>query len=184
MILLANYTSVYRSKLLINTIENWVKNDQKVLDVGCGNAVVTRELQKYFKIDFVGCDVLDYRKEMIKFVKMKSEDTLPFREKQFDSTIFTDVLHHTSKDTQLKLIKESLRISNKVMLFELLPTIRGYLADFSVNKIHNRKMSIPFTYRKLEDWKNVFRSFNVSYKTKLVKSPWWYPFSHVAFLLY
>src|SRR3989337_4421866 len=127
MILLANYTSVYRSKLLIKAIENWVKNDQKVLDVGCGNAVVTRELQKYFNIDFIGCDVVDYRKIKIKFVKMKSEDTLPFRKKQFDSAIFIDVLHHTSKETQLKLIKESLRISNKAILFELVPTVRGYI---------------------------------------------------------
>ncbi|MFX0206352.1 MAG: 50S ribosomal protein L11 methyltransferase [Candidatus Hodarchaeota archaeon] len=40
MLKLANVTSVYRSQLIIETYKNWVKDNQKVLDVGCGTGVL------------------------------------------------------------------------------------------------------------------------------------------------
>lgn len=180
---LANLTSKYRGKLIIKAFKNFLEPGDKVLDVGCGNGVVSRQLQEHFKLDLTGCDVMDYLKEDIVFVKMESADKLPFPNNSFDSVIFNDVLHHTPFSTQEKLIKEALRVADKVLIFELKPTFMGKVLDWFLNKIHNRKMKIPFTYRNRVGWEQIFKKNGVKVASKEVKSASLYPFSHIAFCL-
>lgn len=181
---LANITSVYRSTLIASVYRQWInKKKGKILDIGCGTGVVADELQHLLGNYIEGCDIDKYLIRKIPFKKMPSFEKIPYNNKCFEYSMFNDVLHHTSYKNQKLLITESLRVAKNTLIFELKPTVIGKFLDFFINKIHNPKMNIPFTYRKPEEWQLLFKKMNLDYKIKNVKGPLWYPFKHVAFNL-
>jgi hypothetical protein len=95
--------------------------------------------------------------------------------------MFNDVLHHTEYENQDKLIKDALRVSEKVLIFELIPGVFSKYEDYSINKIHNFSMDVPFTYRKPNEWEVLFTSLTLKFERRKVVSPFWYPAKHVAF---
>lgn len=181
--MLANITSKYRAKFIISAYEGWIKENSKVIDIGCGNGVVSNELKKRLKIQLVGCDTLDYLTKKIPFKLMKEENSLPFKNQEFDTAMFNDVLHHIPYAIQEQLIMDALRVTKQVLIFEVQPTIIGKAADYLINKIHNPAMNIPFTFRSISQWGKTFTKHKFKYETQLVKTPLFYPFSHVAFRL-
>ena len=176
-------TSAYRSKLIIGAYRKYIKANQIILDVGCGNGLVSHELKKYFHIGVTGCDIISYLQYDIPFIKMKSKKILPFAGKTFDQVMFNDVLHHMEKTNQKIILQEALRIANSVLIFEVIPTFKGKLFDYLMNKIHNPKMNLCFTFRTKDQWEKVFRDLQVNYSVIEVPRPILYPFSHIAFHL-
>jgi len=180
---LAYITSTYRAGLISKTYCKWVDARKKVLDIGCGTGVVADELRKSLKIEIAGCDIDSYLTRNVPFKKMENFSIIPYKKGEFNYTMFNDVLHHTEYQNQEKLIKEAVRVSKKVLVFELIPTFTGKISDFLINKIHNPNMNIPYTYRSPNDWKTLFKSMGLKYKTSFVKKPFWYPFTHIGFLI-
>lgn len=99
-----------------------VKNRQKILDVGCGNAVLYDTLADR-SINYVGLDVsaklLKIAQKRIKSLKkigqvkfIKGDVTkLPFKEKSFDVIFALAVLHHIpSSELRQKAVKEIWRV--------------------------------------------------------------------------
>ena len=183
MLKLADFTSAYRAKLIADTYKKWVKPKAKVLDVGCGTGVVADELQKLLGIKVTGCDIDSYLLRDIPFKKMGSFSKIPYKNRQFDFSMFNDVLHHTEFGNQEKLLKEALRVSKRILIFELIPTFTGKISDLLINKIHNPNMNIPYTYRKPNEWKNLFKKLGLKFKVSYIKKPYWYPFTHIGFLV-
>lgn len=184
MLKLADITSVYRAKLIIEVYRKWIKPCQSVLDIGCGTGAVAEELKKSLNINVEGCDINSYLLRNILFKKMTSSTKLPYKNKLFNLSMFNDVLHHTEYNNQEPLIREAFRVSKKVLIFELIPTKLGKWADLFINKIHNPKMKIPYTYRKPEQWKNMFSEMGLKVRYVNVDKPLLYPFTHIAYLLY
>ncbi len=180
---LADFTSKYRGQLIIDTYKKWIKSGVRVLDVGCGNGVVSAQLRDHFYIKITGCDVMNYLIKSLSFVKMDTQDKLPFANKSFDTVMFNDVLHHMPYQTQIKLVREAQRVAKRVLIFEVIPTPLGVLSDWLINKIHHPQMNIPFTFRSRQDWEKLFKKLGVDYQSEKIKTPVWYPFSHIAFNL-
>ena len=180
---IADITTVVRAKLISDVYKKWVKPKSSVLDIGCGTGIVADELRKSLDIRVEGCDINSYLIRPIKFKVMNSVEKLDYRNNLFECSMLNDVLHHTDYDIQEKLLKEALRVSKTVLIFELLPTLSGKIADFIINKIHNPKMNIPYTYRTHNQWKKLFKKQGYLCKTHEVRKPFWYPFSHIAFLV-
>ncbi|MCJ7805537.1 class I SAM-dependent methyltransferase [Patescibacteria group bacterium] len=177
----ADITTPIRAKLIVGSYKGWMKKGSKVLDVGCGTGIVADELAHKLKIKVVGCDIDQYLVRKIPFKKIASGSHLPFKSREFDAVMLNDVLHHTEYSIQEKLLSESLRVANKVLIFELRPTTIGKVLDFIINKIHNPKMPIPFTYRSDKEWEKLFRKNHLKFKKKKVVSPFYYPFSHISY---
>jgi len=135
------------------------------------------------QINLMGCDIANYLVEDIPFVRLKSHNKLPFKDRNFDIIMFNDMLHHTSFENQEKLITEGLRIAKKIVIFEVNPTILGNIFDFLLNKIHNPRMAIPLTFRTAVEWHNLFKKMGIKYQDKKVIRPLFYPFLHIGFLL-
>lgn len=180
---LAQITSKYRAGLISEFYCKWVKKNKKLLDIGCGTGVVGSYLENSLSSKVVGCDIEDYLISNIQFKIMKSNTKLPFKDNEFDYAMFNDVLHHTPYKDQVKLLKESSRVAKETLVFELNPTLTGKAADFTLNKIHNPNMLIPYTYRTEKNWQKLFKSLGLKYTKKQVDTPIWYPFTHVAFKL-
>ena len=179
---LAKITSKFRAKLIAEVYSLWIYKGSQVLDVGCGTGVVADYISNKLSLTISGCDIDKYLLTDIAFFKMKSISELPHA-KRYDFSMFNDMLHHTNYDNQLTLLKESLRISDAVVIFELIPTIIGRYGDFFLNKIHNPKMEIPYTYRSQKEWENIFKKNKYKFEKKIVKRPLLYPFNHVAYKL-
>ncbi len=175
----------YRSKLIIKQIAPFISKDKKVLDIGCGNGMVSYEIKKYFNCDITGIDTLSYIKKDIFFKKMEEEDKIPFNDKEFDIGLFITVLHHISFEKQIKIIKEALRVCSEVLVYEQEPTFRAKVIDYLFNKIfYNKKMHIPLAQRTKEEWGEFFRKNKIDYTNYDVKRPgWWYPSINFLFCL-
>lgn len=180
---LVEITSKIRLKLIVKAYESWLKKNERCLDAGCGDGIISEQLLKHFGIKITGCDILSYLIKDIPFVPMKKKDKLPFADNKFGICMFNDVLHHMSKEDQIKILKEGLRVAKKVLIFEDKPTLIGKAADILANLMHNRNMNVPLTFRNIPEWEKVFKKLNVSYEVITLPKPLLYPFSHIAFLL-
>ncbi|HET7098875.1 MAG TPA: class I SAM-dependent methyltransferase [Patescibacteria group bacterium] len=178
---LADYTSKIRGKLIIKAYQRWLKSNEKVVDVGCGNGVVSKQIAEDFDLKIYGCDTLKYLTNKIAFKLIKKEDSLPFKRNEFKSAMFNDVLHHIPYTIQEKLILDALRVSKQVLIFEVQPTLIGTISDYILNKIHNPFMRIPFTFRRPDQWKKIFVKNKLKYEVEPVETPLFYPFSHISF---
>ena len=155
-----------------------------VLDIGCGNGVVSYEIKKHFNCNLVGTDILNYLKRDIPLKKTIDEDKLDFKDNEFDLGLFNDALHHMPYNTQFKLIKEALRVCSKVIIFEVKPTFIAKAVDYLINRIHNSDMPIPLSFREEREWTQRFKEEGISFEIFNVKKPvCLYPFSNFLFIL-
>lgn len=180
---ISQFTSPFRSKLIVKHFKEWIKKDQKVLDIGCGTGITTKVIIENFKVSVIGCDVANYLMFKIPFYKISKNGKLPFKNKSFDLAMLNDVLHHTEKANQINIIKEALRVAKTVLIFEAQPTISAKIFDTLLNKLHYSALDAPLTFRSDSDWQELFRSVKLKVIIKKVKSPFWYPFSHIAIMI-
>jgi ubiquinone/menaquinone biosynthesis C-methylase UbiE len=156
----------------------------KVLDIGCGNAVVGHEVQQSFGCRLTGTDVLSYRKRDIPFKLMPSPCQLDFADGEFDIGLLVDVLHHIPFDTQHLVIEESLRVCKGVLVFEVAPTWIAKALDIAMNKIHNSEMNLCLTHRNHAGWQELFETRRIPYRFHPVKKLFpGYPFTNYLFAL-
>jgi len=177
---LAQFTAPYRSKLISKSYRSWVKKGEKVLDIGCGNGISTKEITENLKVNATGCDIEKNTDVNFPFFLIPKNGKLPFKNRAFDSAMLNDVLHHIEKQHQLAVLKEALRVAKKVLIFEVEPTLSGKLFDMLLNKLHYKSLKTPLAFRWKKDWIELFKEMGLKYESKSVKTPFWYPFSNIA----
>ncbi len=175
-------TSAYRCRLIAETYKNWLRKDDKVLDIGCGNGIITNFLKQYFEINIKGCDIKNYLIYKVPFIKIVNNQ-LPYTKKVFNVALLNDVLHHVTKKEQEELIRQATKVADRVLIFEAEPTSMGKIADIVLNKFHYGDLNAPLTFRSIEDWQKLFKKMSLKSKEMELKKPFWYPFSHIAFEL-
>ncbi|MBU1032286.1 methyltransferase domain-containing protein [Patescibacteria group bacterium] len=175
-------TGSYRTKLIISAYKNWIKPNESILDVGCGTGIVTKILEDYFSTNITGCDIKNYLIYKIPFLKIK-DNKIPVKDARFSIALLNDVLHHVPKQYQADVIKETTRVAKKVLVFEFEPTFIGKLADIILNKFHYGDLKTPLSVRPINEWQNLFRKLSLKSQTIRLNKPFWYPFSHIAFMI-
>ncbi|MFH1846517.1 MAG: class I SAM-dependent methyltransferase [Candidatus Omnitrophota bacterium] len=174
-------TQKIRAKIIVACYKNWGICGKKVLDVGCGNGVVSKILEEKFGLNLCGTDIIDYRKVNIPFRKMDRIDKLPFDDLSFDYVIFNDVLHH-SKDV-VSLIVEGKRIAKCLLIFEDKPSFLLYITDIIFNFFYSYKMPLPVNFKTREEWYVLFEELGFNCESGKLIYPVWYPFKHMVFRL-
>jgi SAM-dependent methyltransferase len=173
------WTLRLRARHIGRSIAPYLCEDSKVLDIGCGNGVVTQELRSIFGFDICGTDVARYLKTDIPFIQMKSATQLDFEDKHFDVGLINDVLHHIDHDNQVKLIQEATRVCKTVLIFEAKPSRLTFFFDRVLNRIHNKDMPIPLTFRHLGDWEKAIAAKGLACSGQELKKPFvFYPFQN------
>ena len=186
---LLEYTLKNRAGVIVNAYKIHMAKGGRVLDVGCGNGVISKILSDNFGCKITGTDILDYNKVGLDFKQMKGDGELPFADNSFDIVMFNDMLHHVSKGLQIVFIKEALRIGKRVLIFELKPTLYAKFTDWLANKVHNWEMNIPLTQRTLGEWEAMFKENDINFKSVEIKrsfpsNPFRLSYEHLAELLY
>jgi ubiquinone/menaquinone biosynthesis C-methylase UbiE len=140
----------------------FIKEGDKILDLGCGSGIVAKNFQDFFKTEILGVDIEDKRIFPIP-LQLIDGKLLPFDDLKFDVILISYVLHHT-KDPE-KLLLESKRVGKRIIIFEDLPEgvfskLRCSFHEKSYNLLFQRKNQ-KFTFKTEKEWKDLFRKLRL-----------------------
>lgn len=179
---ISQFTSTYRTKLILDVYKKWIRAGAKVIDIGCGTGVVGKILQDDLSIKITGADVKNYLIYKIAFVEIK-KGRIPAKNKSYEVALLNDVLHHVNREDQVDIIEEANRVAKSILVFEFEPTLIGKATDIILNEFHYGDLNVPLSQRSMNEWQTLFKSMGYQYETVKLKRPFWYPFSHFAFKL-
>ncbi|XOB42278.1 MAG: class I SAM-dependent methyltransferase [Candidatus Nealsonbacteria bacterium] len=143
--------------------EPFIKKRSKILDIGCGSAIVANTFQNFFETEVIGVDVVDRRIFPVAFSLINGVK-LCFPSKSFDNILIAYTLHH-SKDP-IGLLKEAVRVcKGRIFMYEDLP--EGLLSrlfcgihSFSFDKLFGNKNKTAF--KTEEEWLEVFKALKLN----------------------
>jgi ubiquinone/menaquinone biosynthesis C-methylase UbiE len=172
------YVSQRRVRVLADLLSRLIPPNAHVLDVGCGDGLVSSQIQlKRNDLLITGIDVLVRPQTHIP-VRQFDGQQLPFANNAFDVVMFIDVLHHTV-DPEI-LLREAVRVSSSGVLIKdhtkngLLagPTLR--FMDGVGNARHG--VALPCNYWPEDRWRDSFAKMDLaisSWTNQISLYPWW-----------
>ena len=152
----------FAAKRMCLECSDFIKTNSRILDLGCGSAIIANEFQKFFRAEVVGADVGDHRILPINF-HLIDGFSVPFPDKSFDTVLINYVLHHSQNP--LALLKEAERVAkDKIIIYEDLP--EGFFAKLCCI-IHANifdtffKNTAKTSFKTKKGWKEVFRNLGL-----------------------
>jgi SAM-dependent methyltransferase len=153
-------------------IKEFIKEKEKILDLGCGSGIFARTLSEKLNIEILGLDIKDRRICQIPF-QLYDGEKIPFPNDFFNVVLISFVLHHT-KDP-VSILKEAKRVGKKLIIFEDLPEgffgkIYCFLHWIFWNLFFGNFSK--FNFYTTEKWKEIFKNLGlklISEKNFLVK---------------
>ncbi len=146
----------------IEKVIEWIPSDVKtILDVGCGNGVITNILGDHFDVTAV-----DRSKKALSYVKTKkveaSADNIPLEDKSFDLAFSSEMLEHLDDKTLGGTISELKRLSKKY-IFITVPNgenpdklaIKCLSCGYEFNRPHHLRSF------EITDIKRLFSEYNI-----------------------
>lgn len=140
------------------------KDVKTIIDIGCGNGIITNELVKQW--DVVG---LDFSEEALKYLNCKivkaSATDIPLDNNSFDLVLCSEMLEHLIDEDLKKAINEIKRLSKKYLIITV-PNNEFLEASYTLcprcnNKFHVWHHVQSFSENRLKDL------FNPEYKVTL-----------------
>ena len=148
-----------------------------VLDVGCGDGLLTRQIgENRADIELSGVDVLVRTNTHVP-VQAFDGQTLPYTDGFFDAVLLVDVVHHA--DDPVMLLREAARVARSTVLLKD-HTLLGLFArptlafmDRTSNLRHG--VHSPCHYFTLDQWTAAFSELSLEvdvWDTDLALYPW------------
>ncbi len=167
------YIHTRRIRVLSETLIPWIQPNACVLDVGCGDGLLSQRIAlARSDLTLEGTDVLIRNKTHIP-VKPFDGWKLPYSDNQFDIVMFVDVLHHTNDP--MALLFEAARVASVCVLIKD-HLLEGFLAgptlsfmDWIGNAHH--QVALPHNYWPLKKWEEAFTAANLKVNQWTQKIP-------------
>jgi SAM-dependent methyltransferase len=152
-----------RVKVLAQWFATLLPESVRVLDVGCGDGLISALLEQHRPdVTVRGIDVLPRSTSHIP-VEIFDGEHFPFEDKSFDVVLFSDVLHHTS-DPRV-LLREARRVAARNVLIKdhfragFLAKARLRLMDWAGNARFG--VSLPYNYWPEQRWRSVWQELGL-----------------------
>lgn len=160
-----------RTTNIIEKIEPYLNDKEKIIDIGAGNCTVSNKLIK------MGYNVLPVDiKDLSIYSNLRpviyNGSKLPFEESSFDVSLLITTLHHTNNPEQL--LKEAVRVSKKLVIMEdtYKNTIQKYLTYLMDNFTNHQFLGLPHTNKSEEEWEDLFYNLGLKVKAKYTHNFW------------
>jgi len=104
-----------RSQTVYERIWPYIKNSQKIIDIGSGTGDVTKLIKDSGK-DITPVDVADFHGPRLVKTVIYNGKTLPFKDNSFDTALLLMVMHHTPNPEIV--FKEAGRVAKNIVVIE------------------------------------------------------------------
>ncbi len=160
----------YRSQKYYELIGEFLKKNERVLDIGAGSCTNTEFLKKR-GMKMTPLDVRNI--SVIRHIKPVLYDgkTIPFKKNSFDVALILSVLHHTPDPE--KIIREAKRVAKRLIIME--DIYYGWvdkLVTHILDSLSNLEFfGHPHSNRTDEQWQKLFRKLKLKIKKIKYGSP-------------
>ena len=147
-----------RVEKLTQALDSLIPASASILDVGCGNGVISWKLRQLQPgRDFTGVEILERETCMIPF-RMYDGKTIPFGPDTFDYVTFVDVLHHT--DEAEDLLRQAKRIARRGIVIKdhYCESRLDYYTLAFMDWVGNAQygVALPHRYKAAAEWQAIF----------------------------
>ncbi|MDD4333695.1 MAG: class I SAM-dependent methyltransferase [Candidatus Pacebacteria bacterium] len=149
---------------MCNDFKDYISLNANVLDLGCGSGILAKKIEKKFKANIQGVDVVDMRVNDVSLKIYNGSDLSFISDNEFDTVLISYVLHHTENPESI--LKQAKRITKKnIIIFEdmnegLLGKIYCYFHGRLFDFFFLRK-SIPAKFFNEKEWKEIFNELGL-----------------------
>jgi len=173
------FTLKLRAQHIIKSIMGQIQQGTRMLDIGCGNGVVSDEISKVLGCEIHATDIVNYLRRPLPFKLMPGTTRLDYDDGEFELGLMNDMIHHVQSADQMPLIREAMRVCKKLIIFDAEPSRIGFFFDLVLNRIHNKDMPVPLTNRPQMEWVSQLSGLGyVCVANKLAKPFPFYPFDN------
>jgi SAM-dependent methyltransferase len=152
-----------RIRRLSELLAKLIPPDCSVLDVGCGDAKLSRSLLDHRPdLQIEGVDVL-LREHTCLPVKAFDGAHLPYAEKSFDAVMLIDVLHHT--ESPMRLLQDVVRVSKRWLVIKdhyrqgIAAGLQLRFMDYVGNSRFG--VALPYNYLSPKQWTEMRERLNL-----------------------
>jgi SAM-dependent methyltransferase len=166
-----------RLRVLGEHLVDLLPRDASVLDVGCGDGLLTRFVaDRRRDLDVRGTDVLVREGSHVP-VEPFDGRTLPWSSDSFDVVVFVDVLHHA--EDPFGLLRDAARVARRAIVIKD-HTLEGPLAGATLrfmDRVSNRRhgVHLPYEYWTRARWNEALRQLALTveiWRDQLGLYPW------------
>lgn len=159
----------FRAKFLGKFISPYIPKNCTVLDVGCGNMLISKYLNRFNESSPTGLDVINMNLTNLPN-KIYNGKNIPYPDGKFDVSLLMGVLHHCPNPEALLL--ETKRVTKqRIVLFEdvyfnSLEKIWIEARDIIGNLPEEPRMNFSLKFHNTEEWEQIFKrlNLNISYR--------------------
>ena len=150
-----------RAEQIFDLIEEFLKREEIILDIGCGSCNII-EVLKESDFNVVALDIKNL--SFIEEIKPILYDgkKMPFKDNTFDCSMILTVLHHT--DQQKEILKEAIRVTkNRIIVMEDIYTNKmdKFITQFVDSIINLELKGHPHSNRTDSEWRLFFKSLGL-----------------------
>jgi SAM-dependent methyltransferase len=155
-----------RNRHLVDAILPQLRQDDRVLDIGCGSGAIGRAIMDHPRCP-PGVTVRGLerrpREDCLIEVDAYEADHFPYADAEYDAVLLADVLHHEPEPA--RLFSEAVRVSRRLVIVKD-QKLDGFLAQWRISLTDwaaNVPSGVPCLYRynTLAEWRDWPRPFGL-----------------------